>query len=904
MTQRTSQSSRARTVKPRSAGNALGGIIGAIAMCLIAGVLVTAAVTPVVALSGMAATTAVDIFEKLPNHLNPGQLAEPSTLYASSPEGDVELATFYDQDRKTVKWEDISQYAKDATVAEEDPRFYTHGGVDVLASSRAVLQNAAGTGYSGASTVTMQYVRNVLIQEALAIPDEKESKAKYKAAMKDSIDRKLKEMKYAISIEKKYSKDEILLGYLNIALFGRKVYGIESAANFYFNKSAKDLTLAEAASLIATVNNPSKLQIDVPENIPDNKMRRDKILGSMLRTGKITQAQHDEAVATEVKPNIKRNIAGCNIAEQSETTNYGLGAFCDYVVRTIKKDPKFGGSPEERAFNFSRGGYKIYTTIDLDMQWAARQATRENVPELMDGIDVGSATTSVQVGTGRVLAMTQNRPFNNAEDFLKENPGYTTINYSTDYEDGGSSGFQVGSTFKPVTLAEWIRTGHSVRDIVNLNGRTVQENSFQASCLPDGVYGYGSFAFTNDNEGTKGNQPVLTAIANSVNGGLVSMQQKMDLCETFTTAQKLGIHRASDQATWTQGEADAGLVGQDQVGKNKIPTLHGEPRDLSMVPSNVYGGVDEIAPITMASAFAAFAGNGEVCTPMPIDRITDADDKDVAFTKSKCSEALSPEVAAGVAYALQYTVNNGLARHAQSNIGTPHLAKTGTTDDVVDNWTVGASTKVATATWVGNAGPVCANPEDPSTCGRVTTQGFVGPSGNRLMEADQTIWPATMNVADAKYGGDAFPEPSATSVQQTMVTVPDVKGKSFEEARQLLTSNGFDVIDGGEVDSSVARGLVAGTDPAAGDSIGLGSRITVNRSNGEAFPIPDGLVGATGNSAKATLSSAGFSNVDFTCEAGGKQNPSKNKVVAVNPSSGTEVRSDSQITLSLACSKR
>ncbi|QIK63953.1 PASTA domain-containing protein [Leucobacter viscericola] len=878
MTPRTSKSSRARTVKPRSAGSALGGIIGAVAMCLIAGVLVTAAVTPVVALSGMAATTAVDIFEKLPNHLNPGQLAEPSTLYAKAADGsDVELATFYDQDRKTVKWEDISQYAKDATVAEEDPRFYTHGGVDVLASGRAVLQNAAGSGYSGASTVTMQYVRNVRIQEALAIPDKKESDAEYKAAMKDSIERKLQEMKYAISIEKKYSKDEILLGYLNIALFGRKVYGIESAANYYFGKTAKDLTLPEAASLVATVNNPAKLQIDIPKNIPANKERRDKILNSMLRTGKITQAQHDEAIATPVTPNIHERIAGCNIAEQ----NHGLGAFCDYVIRTIKKDKKFGETPEEAAFNFSRGGYKIYTTIDLDMQWAAKQATNETVPALADGIDVGSATSSVQVGTGRVLTMTQNKPFNNAESFLKDHPDYTTINYNTDYEDGGSSGFQVGSTFKPITLAEWIRTGHSVRDIVQMDGRTVQLQSFKDSCAPDGVYGYGSWSFTNDNLGTRGNQPALIAIRNSVNGGLISMQQKMDLCDTYKLAEKLGIHRAAklenpDMATF------------DNFGTTK----------LTRVPSGVFGGVDEIAPITMASAYAAFAGDGTVCTPMPIDKIEDSDGNPVAFTGSKCTEGVSPEVAAGVAYALQDYINNGnsLMSYARSAHGIPHLGKTGTTDDAVDNWSVGASSKVATATWVGNAGPVCA--PDGTNCGRRSTFGY------SFQTADQTIWPAVMNVADLKYQGDAFPEPSASATQVTMDTIPDVKGKSYEEASNMLTQVGFNVVDGGEVDSSVAQGMVANTDPGAGASVPRGSNIAILRSNGQASPIPDGLVGATGNSAKSTLSGAGFSNVDFSCQAGGRVNPSKDKVVSVDPASGTEVRSDKQITLSLACSKK
>ncbi|MFV0435448.1 MAG: transglycosylase domain-containing protein [Leucobacter sp.] len=882
MTPQSSQSSRVRSLKPRSAGGALGGIIGAIVMSVIAGILVTVAVTPVVAVSGAAATSAIGIFEKLPDHLNPSRLAEPSKIYATDSSGKVrKLTEFYDQDREMVAWNQISQYVKDAAVAEEDPRFYTHGGVDVLATSRAVLQNAAGQSLSGASTITMQYVRNVLIHEAYAIPDEKERKKAYKNAMRQDMDRKLKEMRLAISTEKQYTKDEILLGYLNIALFGRQIYGIESAAHYFYGKKAKDLTLAESASLVATVNNPSKLQIDVPENIPANQERRDKILLSMYNHGKITQEQYDEAVATPIEPNITPRLQGCNIAEEK----FGAGHFCDYVQRYIKNDPSFGETPYEREFNFSRGGYKIMTTIDLDIQNAGNDAMRNSVPQVMDGIDVGAASVSVQVGTGRVLGMVQNRPFNNAEEFLSANPGYTTINYNTDYEYGGSSGFQIGSTFKPVTLAEWIRTGHSVRDIVDVNGRTVAESSFQASCLPDGVYGFGSFTFSNDNLGTRGNQPVLTAIAQSVNGGLVSMQQGMDLCGTFETAQKLGLHRASD-------------MPQNPYDPSKLlnPTLNGNPRDLSMVPSNVYAGVDEIAPITVASAFAAFAGDGTVCTPVPIDSITGPDGEPVPFTKSKCTEALSPEVAAGVAFALEYTVNNGLARHAQSAIGTPHLAKTGTTDDVVDNWTAGASSKVATATWVGNAGPFCWDPNDANSCSRVSTQGFGG-----LMYADQDIWPAMMNVADQKYGGDPFPEPSDTSIRETMVEVPNLRGKSFEEASDALTQLGFNPADGGEVDSSVAQGRVARTSPESGESVGLGSGVTIYRSNGKANEVPGGLEGSNGDDAKRTLNNAGFSSVSFACEAGGKPSPGKQKVVSTDPASGSEANTSSRVTVTLAC---
>lgn len=855
--------SNVRTAKPRTAGGALGGILGTIVMSVVAGILLTAAVTPVVALSGAAASSAISVFEQLPNHLNPGRLALPSTIYATQSDGAVvEIATFYAQDREMVGWDQVSQHVKDAAVAEEDPRFYTHGGVDVLATGRAVLQNVAGQGFSGASTITMQYVRNVLIQEAEAISDPEESKVAYEAAMKQSLDRKLQEMRYAVSIEKVYSKDDILLGYLNIALFGRQIYGIESAAQYYYAKPAADLTIAESASLVAIVNNPSRYQIDIPENIPANQERRDKIIGSMLREGRITQAQHDEAVATEVTPVITPRLAGCAVAE-----NIGLGHFCNYVQLYIQNDPSFGSTAEERNFNFLRGGYKIMTTIDLDMQAAGLAAVQSTVPAQMDGIDIGSASSSVEVGTGRVLAMVQNRPFSNDPAVLEANPGYTSINYNTDFEYGGSSGFQVGSTFKPITLAEWLRTGHSVREIVNANGRTVQESTFRASCL-GGVYGSGSFKFQNDQGTQRGNQSVLNVIAQSINGGIVSMQQKMDLCETFETAKNLGIHRASPQT----------VPGLTNTGTT----------DLTIVPSNVYGGIDEIAPITMAGAFAAFAGGGMVCTPVPIDSITGPEGEEVSFTKSKCQSGISPEVAAGVAYALEYTVNSGLATHARSAIGVPHLAKTGTTDDVVDNWTVGSSTRVATATWVGNV------------TGKVSTMLFGRFTG--IMVADQSIWPAIMNVADAKYGGEAFPAPPQTALKVSTSQVPDVRAKTFEEATQLLTAAGFDVSDGGEQDSSVPAGFVSATNPGGGTETIAGSTITVYRSNGSMSPVPEIPSGSTGDAARATLQAAGFSDVSVRCDTGNTGNPGSKPFVSVDPGVGTEAKRDNQVRITVDCS--
>lgn len=855
MTAKPSPTSRAKKkiqtlVPKRTFTGASGAFLGAIGMSVIAGVLVTAGLTPVVAMAGATANTAIDLFENLPDHLGIDKLAQPSTLYSTTDSGElVKIASFYAQDRVEVEWNDISQYAKDAAVATEDPRFYSHGGVDLLATSRAVVSNALGQDVSGASTITMQYVRNVLIQAAEAKLDKKERKAAYDEAMRQTADRKLKEMRLAIGIEKKYSKDEILQGYLNIALFGRQIYGIESAASYYYGTNAKDLTLAQAASLIAIVNNPSVLQIDIPENIEANTARRDRILGDMLNRGKITQAQYDEAVATPVEPKITPKASGCSQAGFN-------GSFCDYVTRYILRDKNFGKTEEERFYHYQSGGYKIITTLDAEMQQAAIDTIQRTVPPTTPGIDIGAAAVSVGVGTGKVLTMAQNRPYSDVPEDLAADPGLTAINYSTDFEDGGSTGFQVGSTYKPITLSEWIRTGHSYMDLVNVNGRTVQMQSFKDSCNADGVAGYGPFTFTNDNLGTRGSQTVRTGVAQSVNGAFVSMAQKMDLCDIKKMAEALGIHRAD-----------------------------GDPLKGNL--SSVYGGTDEIAPITMAAAYATFASGGKYCTPVPIEKITDSSGAEVKFTKSKCKQAIEPRVAAGVAATLEYNVQSGLGRHARSAIGIPHIAKTGTTDDVVDNWTVGASTKVATAVWVGNV------------------TGKVGMRvGSSLQVADMSIWPAIMNVADRVYGGEPFAKADSKATTVQMAALPDVAGKSFADAKRLLEEIGFTVTDGGDTDSDRPAGVVAKTEPGGGTNVPAGSEVRVFKSNASMSAVPGGTTGVPFATAKATLNGAGFSNVVAACTVSTKTLPGNYTTLVVAsaaPASGAIAKRSDVVTLAVPC---
>ncbi|MEV1130025.1 transglycosylase domain-containing protein [Agromyces sp. NPDC049794] len=819
------------------------GILGFVGLSALAGVLVTAAVTPALAVTGMAANNGISMFENLPGYLDVGELSEKTDIYATQADGSaLLLASFFDENREEVPWESISQYVKDAAIAGEDPRFYEHGGVDIQGTIRGALSTyVLNQDVQGGSSITQQYVKNVLINNGIREAEtEEEKEAAYDAATETSPERKLKEMRYAIALEKKFSKDDILRGYLNIAAFGGRVYGIESAAQYYFAKHASDVTLAEAASLIAIVNHPEKFRLDYPESetngaatvvdgqpVPyaDNKERRDYILGEMLKEKKITQEEHDVAVATPVTPIITEPSTGCQTAN-------GSAYFCDYVTWVIKNqfDDPATADVDEGVQLLQQGGLQVYTTLDLELQSAAETAIAENVPFVDDRFNVGSVAVTVQPGTGRILAMAQNKKYSNDPDVLAASAEYSAVNYSTDFNYGGSSGLQPGSTYKVFTLAEWLNSGHSLRE--TFNGARRGFSSFTDSC--NGNWSGEPYNPRND-DGRIANNAV-DATKWSVNSSFMAMAQQLDLCKIKQTAQAFGIHRADNS-------------------------------DLQMNPSDVLG-TQEIAPVTMAAAFAGIANNGLTCTPIAIDKIVKADGTEVPPPASACTQSVTPEVAHAMAYAMQQTfTGDGTARASNTGTGIAHIGKTGTTDGAKDTWMIGASTKAATAVWVGNV------------VGAANLRDLEFESGDAAT-ARHRIWPMIMEVADNKFGGDDFPEADDAFFKQVLVDVPQVVGLSLEEAKKALESAGFIFEDGGQQDSNLPQGTVSGTDPSG--QAARGANIRVFTSNGSGTTVPD-LTGMTQPQAKAALDQAGLKmktsgNIDPTAVVE-SQDPAPNTAI-------------------------
>jgi membrane peptidoglycan carboxypeptidase len=797
------------------------GIAGLLGFSVLAGVLVTVMVAPAIAVTGVTASSTIGVFDSLPEYINIGQQPERNEIWATytgagNVNGHALIATIYDQNREEVGYDEISKFALDATIDGEDSRFFEHGGVDVASVVRTTLDNVlAGGIQGGASTLSMQLVKNIATQEAENLPTEEERVAAYEKASAKSFDRKLKEMKQAIGLEKKYTKKEILTAYLNIANFGTATYGIQAAAQRYFSVNASNLTLPQAASLVAIVQYPDERNLGDPANYPANIERRDYIIRAMFKAGHITATERDEAIATpldETTLKLQPPLNGCIVA------NDYAKFFCDYVKKSVKDFTFLGGTEDEREANWKRGGYKLYTTLDMDVQIPAQTATWTYAPNTVTDFELGSATSTVQPGTGRVLVMTQNKLFDDTEEGIGSVG--TAVNFNTGYEYGGSSGFQPGSTYKIFTLLDWLKAGKGVNERVS--GSPNRQEPFSAYKECGAPAGSGTFSFKN-NAGEAGTYTIRSGTVNSVNGVFFSMAKQLDLCDIRDVAASLGVERAD-----------------------------GDP--LKTYPSSIIG-IDEVTPLSMAASYAAVAANGLYCKPMIVDTVTMPDGQNVVGQTPECNQAIGANIADTAIDVLKGVMITGNQVYSNPDDGIPIFGKTGTTDDGRHTWMATGTTTSGTVVWVGNIQGAY-NILD-------TQQADV--AGIRLRHY---IMEPTMASLNAKYGGVDWPAPDPGLMKGGGQAVPDVTGISADKARTVLEGLGFSYADGGAVDSSFEAGRVVSTDPAAGTVSAKGMTVTVYTSKGNQIPFPDVVGDGQSNdfnSAKSLVQAAGYPTVVQTC---------------------------------------
>lgn len=799
----------------------LTSIAGLLGFSALSGLLVTVMVAPALAVTGITASSTIGVFDSLPEYIELGQLPERNEIYANyTGEGNVGgkklIATIFDQNREEVAYEDISPFVLDAAVDGEDARFFEHGGVDVASVVRAAIDNAVAGGIeSGSSTLSMQLVKNTYVQQALEKETEEERDAAYADAIKTSFDRKLREMKLAIGLEKKYTKKEILTAYLNIANFGNATYGIQAAAQRYYSVDAKDLTLAQAASLVAIVQYPNQRNLADPENYGENENRRDYILGAMLAADHITEAEYDEAYNTPVDDTTVKLQApsnGCIAA-----FDYARW-FCDYVVRSVGDFEFLGNTAEERQQNWKQGGYKLYTSLDLDAQIAAQNAVWTYAPNTETAFSLGSAVSSVQPGTGRVLVMAENKEFNDSLE--GGGPLSSAVNYNTSVNYGGSTGFQPGSTYKVFTLLAWLKAGKGVNERVSGNSNPRENYASYKACGQ--VYGSGTFAFKN-NAGESGTYTIRDGTVNSVNGVFFSMAKQLDLCDIRDIAKDLGVVRADGQ-------------------------------ELQANPTSIIG-TNEVSPLSMATAYAGISALGLACQPIVVDSYANPEGEILPGQEKKCRQVLDQNVAATAIDVLKGVMVTGNQVYSNPDDGIPIFGKTGTTDSANQTWMATATTSAATVVWVGNS----IGDYD------ILDTGYADVAGIRLRHY---IMRPTVAELDRKMGGNDWPGPDPSLLVGSGATVPDLRGLTPDAAKALVEGLGFEFADGGQVDSDLEAGKIVRTDPEAGSISAKGVTITVFTSNGKQKPFPD-VVGDgksfTFSQAKSALKAAGYTQVTEAC---------------------------------------
>lgn len=569
-------------------------------------------------------------------------LPQKSTMYAR--DGSTVIATFYNQNRIVVPLKKISKTMQQAVVAREDRRFWTHAGVDVQGVMRAFVQTYLVKGsQQGGSSLTQQYVKNVLLMQAI---EDDDPIAQYHAT-EDTIARKIREMLISVQMEKKYSKAEILQGYLNIAQFGNNLYGVETAAQRYFSVSAADLNVVQSATIAAITKNPSLYDPLVEENQKESENQRNIVLKLMLQEGYITQKQYTEAVNTPLKDTLKAQDVnvGCQ-----DTGDYAY--FCDFVVHRIQNSEEFGKTRAERNKLLQEGGLKIVTTLDVEANSTMMETARNTIPpDDPSGMEIAMA--AVKPGTGEVLSFGLNRYYD-ATPAAANDPTKTSQNYAVDLADGGGSGWTIGSTWKPINLIAWMEAGHSIND--NLQTST----SYPTTDFACSNYSGGADSWNVSNAmgaGTVNPESPFLGLVRSHNTTQASMGAILKLCKVADTATELGYHDAATGET---------------IDKTQVYT-----------PSMMIGSVN-VSPLTMASIFAVYASNGVQCNPIAISKVTDKDGNDLKVPSANCHQAVDKDIIQTLAYTLnQGTVRpDGAGWSFRLADGRKTFGKTGTSEDL------------------------------------------------------------------------------------------------------------------------------------------------------------------------------------------------------------------------------
>jgi membrane peptidoglycan carboxypeptidase len=627
----------------------------------LAGVLVAGLTLPFMGSVGLTAKAASDHFEDLPNDFETPVLPQRSKILAD--DGSVIAYTWGDYgNRLVVPMSSISPNMPHALVAIEDIRFYQHGGIDLKGTVRALLNDSSGGSTQGGSSITQQYVKNVLLLEAGT------DRSKQQAAIADTFSRKLTELKYAIAVEKTLSKDQILERYLNLVYFGSGTYGVEAAARRYFSTTAAKLTVPQAAMLAAIVNSPS--EFDPFAHPQETLARRNIVLQDMANPALnyITPAQAAQYEKTPLGLKETKQKSGCINAAGS------LAFDCNYVYESFLNDASYGKTAADRQAMWNQGGLTIQTTISVkDVRSADTAIAKRVYGSDLKSHGIASALAMIEPGTGQIKALAQSAR-------MGTGPGQTYINLSADKAHAGTNGFQAGSSFKIFVGLAALEQGKNPNQVIDAPATIDDVGTKVPVCAgsqtsitwPEDT-GTGKYAPSNDDHADH-QTAMPNAYAESINTYFLRMEEQTGLCQPAQIAESMGVTQDNDTGT----------------GKS-----------LQQILSFTLG-TNPITPIEMASAYATLAAQGTYCTPYIITQVTDVSGKNYGGQPKSCRQVLDPNIANEMTSMLQGVVQFGTAAGAVPlSDSRPVAGKTGTTDSGIATWFDGYTPQLAAATWTG-----------------------------------------------------------------------------------------------------------------------------------------------------------------------------------------------------------
>jgi membrane peptidoglycan carboxypeptidase len=713
----------------------------AVMFCLVSalgGMLVAGLAVPVAGVAAAGAGLGVQLLTQLPAELEtPPQSEKSRVLLADG----TELTSFYDENRVYVSLDKIAPIMRVAQVAIEDHRFYEHGAIDIAGTIRALVRNSSSSSTQGGSTLTQQYVKMAQIEAAV----QKGDAAGVKKAQERTMTRKIQELRYALALEKKFTKDQILEKYLNIAYYGDGAYGVEAAAHHYFNTSAAKLTLAQASMLAGLVQNPNAT--DPVNNLDAAMTRRAVVLNRMAELGLITTAQAKAAKATKFdESKVQTAINGC------QSSRYPF--LCDYVKRTLLQDSALGSDQKAREELLYRGGLTIQTAIDPKTQDAAQNA----VSSYIDARDPVISTMSiVQPGTGLVLAMAQSK------SKMGNGVGETYYNYNVEQSMGGAEGYQAGSTFKAFVLGAALEKGIPPTRSYYAGQNMDFTGKYFTSC--SGRFRSSSFDVKNLSALTNTTMNMYQGTKYSVNTYYVQLEQAVSLCAATDLADRVGVKLST-----------GGTVKENY---NNIPSFT--------------LGTAEVTPLSMANAYATFAARGKYCDPHIVSSVTTKDGEKLKIDTGSCKQVLDQAVADGINKVLEQPVTEGgTAYKAKIPGGYDQAAKTGTIDGQAAIWTVGYTPQAA-----GSA-MIAVDKTNSYWQGRAKSVGektmpfsHTYLSGSSGGDVGAHIYKPAMTAALAGRPKTSFTAPPASFEEGKQVTVPSCSGLSSDQCKSALEAAGF-----------------------------------------------------------------------------------------------------------------